>query len=107
MSENRTLKGIYGEAGAAYVKDAGQVIKGDFCAITSLSDATYFSAITWGELNKSKHDHEGDGNTDIANTDALADSNATIPAGTTLFMNVTAITLTSGIGIGYHEGITT
>ena len=48
MSENRTLKGIYGEAGAAYVKDAGQVIKGDFCAITSLSDATYFSAITWG-----------------------------------------------------------
>ena len=31
----------------------------------------------------------------------------TLPAGTTLFMNVTAITLTSGIGIGYHEGATT
>ena len=31
----------------------------------------------------------------------------TLPAGTTLFMNVTAIQLTSGIGIGYHEGITT
>lgn len=31
----------------------------------------------------------------------------TLPAGTTLFMNVTAITLTSGIGIGYHEGVTT
>jgi len=31
----------------------------------------------------------------------------TVPAGTTLFMNVTAITLTSGIGIGYHEGVTT
>jgi len=31
----------------------------------------------------------------------------TISAGTTLFMNVTAITLTSGIGIGYHEGVTT
>ena len=27
----------------------------------------------------------------------------TLPAGTTLFMNVTAITLTSGIGIGYKE----
>ena len=27
----------------------------------------------------------------------------TLPAGTTLFMNVTAITLTSGIGIGYQE----
>jgi len=31
----------------------------------------------------------------------------TLPAGTTLFMNITAITLTSGIGIGYHEGATT
>jgi len=31
----------------------------------------------------------------------------TLPAGTTLFMNVTAITLTSGIGIGYSEGPTT
>ncbi len=31
----------------------------------------------------------------------------TLPAGTTLFMNVTASTLTSGIGIGYHEGVTT
>ena len=31
----------------------------------------------------------------------------TLPAGTTLFMNVTAITLTSGVGIGYHEGVTT
>jgi len=31
----------------------------------------------------------------------------TLPAGTTLFMNVTAITLTSGIGVGYNEGPTT
>jgi len=27
----------------------------------------------------------------------------TLPAGSTLFMNITAITLTSGIGIGYKE----
>jgi len=31
----------------------------------------------------------------------------TLPAGTTLFMNVTQIQLSSGIGIGYHEGPTT
>tara|TARA_R100001460_G_scaffold5697_4_gene15553 strand:- start:11191 stop:11466 length:276 start_codon:yes stop_codon:yes gene_type:complete len=31
----------------------------------------------------------------------------TLPAGTTLFMNVTSIQLSSGIGIGYHEGATT
>jgi hypothetical protein len=31
----------------------------------------------------------------------------TLPAGTTLFMNITAITITSGVGVGYHEGPTT
>ena len=31
----------------------------------------------------------------------------TMPAGTTLFLNVTAITLSSGVGIGYGEGLTT
>ena len=31
----------------------------------------------------------------------------TMPAGTTLFMNITQIQLTSGVGIGYHEGVTT
>ena len=67
-----------------------------------MSDATYFSAITWGELNKSKHDHEGDGNTDIANTDALADSNATIPAGTTIYGQITGFTLGAGRVIAYN-----
>ena len=45
----------------------------------------------------------------ITVADATGESalQTTIPAGTTLFMNVTAITLTSGIGIGYHEGVTT
>lgn len=31
----------------------------------------------------------------------------TMVAGTTLFMNITQIQLTSGVGIGYHEGVTT
>ena len=45
----------------------------------------------------------------ITVADATGESalQTTLPAGTTLFMNVTAITLTSGIGIGYSEGITT
>ena len=45
----------------------------------------------------------------IAVADATGESalQTTLPAGTTLFMNVTAITLTSGIGIGYSEGIIT
>ena len=44
------------------------------------------------------------GSTDATGESALQ---TTLPAGTTLFMNITAITLTSGIGIGYHEGPTT
>jgi hypothetical protein len=45
----------------------------------------------------------------ITVADATGESalETTLIAGTTLFMNVTAITLTSGIGIGYHEGPTT
>jgi hypothetical protein len=97
MAENRTLKGIYGEAGAAYVKDASQAITGNFCAITSLDNATYFSAITWGELNKSQVD-----GTAISNTDALADSNATIPAGTTIYGQITGFTLGAGRVIAYN-----
>tara|TARA_R100001015_G_C4562991_1_gene122492 strand:+ start:15 stop:290 length:276 start_codon:yes stop_codon:yes gene_type:complete len=45
----------------------------------------------------------------ITVADATGESalQTTLPAGTTLFMNVTQIQLTSGIGIGYHEGLTT
>ena len=45
----------------------------------------------------------------ITVADATGESalHTTLPAGTTLFMNVTQIQLTSGIGIGYAEGATT
>ena len=41
----------------------------------------------------------------ITVADATGESalQTTLPAGTTLFMRITAITLTSGIGIGYTE----
>ena len=47
-------------------------------------------------------------NITIGNASGAADTNpnklhTTIPAGTTLFMRVTGITLSSGIGIGYME----
>tara|TARA_R100000734_G_C3255950_1_gene56052 strand:- start:9 stop:287 length:279 start_codon:yes stop_codon:yes gene_type:complete len=40
----------------------------------------------------------------IANATGDTILQTTIPAGTTLFMNITAITLASGIGVGYDEG---
>jgi len=36
----------------------------------------------------------------VTNVTALQ---TTVPAGTTLFMNITAMTLTGGIGVGYKE----
>lgn len=43
----------------------------------------------------------------VANASGESALHTTMVAGTTLFMNVTAITLTSGVGIGYWEGVTT
>ena len=45
----------------------------------------------------------------ITVADATGDSalQTTLPAGTTLFMNITQIQLTSGVGVGYSEGATT
>ena len=39
----------------------------------------------------------------VANATGESALHTTLPAGTTLFMNVTAITLTSGVGIGFQE----
>ena len=46
---------------------------------------------------------------DISAADAAGESalQTTLPAGTTLFMNVNSLTLTSGIAICYDEGPTT
>jgi hypothetical protein len=41
----------------------------------------------------------------VANATGESALQTTIPAGTTLFMNVTAITLTSGVGVGYRDDI--
>jgi len=41
----------------------------------------------------------------VANATGEAALQTTLPAGTTLFMNITAITLTSGVGIGYRDDI--
>ena len=42
----------------------------------------------------------------VANATGESALQTTLPAGTTLFMNVTAITLTSGVGIGFQEAPT-
>ena len=43
----------------------------------------------------------------VADAEGEAALQTTLAAGTTLFMNITQIQLTSGVGIGYSEGATT
>ena len=45
------------------------------------------------------------GNATTAAGSAIANLQTTIPAGVTLFLNVTAITLTSGVALCYYEDI--
>jgi hypothetical protein len=45
------------------------------------------------------------GNATTAAGSAIANLQTTIPAGVTIFLNVTAITLTSGVALCYYEDI--
>tara|TARA_R110002020_G_scaffold29669_2_gene93695 strand:- start:144 stop:440 length:297 start_codon:yes stop_codon:yes gene_type:complete len=96
MATNNIEKQSFGEAGAAYVKDAAATATGQFCAITSLDDATYLSAITWPEMNK-----HTDGSA-IGYTATIADSAATIPKGVTIYGQITSFTLGAGRVIAYN-----
>tara|TARA_R110002051_G_scaffold299289_1_gene366419 strand:+ start:435 stop:719 length:285 start_codon:yes stop_codon:yes gene_type:complete len=42
-------------------------------------------------------------NATTATGSAIANLNTTMAAGTTIFLNITAITLTSGVGLCYYE----
>tara|TARA_R100001082_G_scaffold89166_2_gene55652 strand:- start:372 stop:668 length:297 start_codon:yes stop_codon:yes gene_type:complete len=97
MATNNIEKQSFGQAGALYLKDASVAVTGQYCAITSLDDATYFSAITWDELNKNS-----DG-TDITGADTFAHSSATIPKGVTIYGQITGFTLGAGRVIAYNQ----
>jgi len=95
MATNNVEKQSFGEAGAAYVDDT-DAITGQFCAITSLDDATYFSALTWPELGK-----HIDG-TAITDHVAITGSGNTIPKGVTIYGQITSFTLGAGRAIAYN-----
>ena len=96
VSSSNIQKQSFGESGCAYVKDAAATIDGQFCAITSLDDATYFSALTCPEINKHR-----DG-TAVAYSATIADSAATIPKGVTIYGQITSFTLGAGRLIAYN-----
>jgi hypothetical protein len=89
-------KQSFGEAGAAHVNNALPVT-GQFCAITSLDDATFFSALTWPEINKHR-----DGSANSTGTDDLLTASETIPKGITIYGQITGFQLGAGRVIAYN-----
>lgn len=77
-----------GKKGTTYIINSSAVSSVDFYAIQFVTESV-ISAITVSNLDGSSN-----------NPSALQ---TTIPAGTVLFMNITAITLTSGVAVGYQN----
>tara|TARA_R110002020_G_scaffold226447_1_gene436881 strand:- start:1480 stop:1776 length:297 start_codon:yes stop_codon:yes gene_type:complete len=96
MATNNVEKQSFGEAGAAYVTGTTGVT-GEFCAITSLDDATFFSALTWAELNRHR-----DGSVNSTGTDGLITASETIPKGVTIYGQITGFTLGAGRVLAYN-----
>ena len=96
MATNNVEKQSFGEAGGAYVTGTAAVT-GQFCAITSLDDATFFSALTWPEINKHR-----DGSANSTGTDDLLTASETIPKGITIYGQITGFQLGAGRVIAYN-----
>jgi hypothetical protein len=97
MAENRTLKGIYGEAGATVISGTESVTK-DICAIQVLDAAVLdgqTGATNWPELTDS-----GVGAAMLARTDD--DNGVTLDAGVIIYGQFKKVKLRSGTVICYH-----
>ena len=81
MATNNIEKQSFGEAGAVF-ESGTTAVAGEFCAILVV-EAAVFSALTWPELT-------GDAMTSV-----------TIPAGVTIYGQITAFTLSSGKVLAY------
>jgi hypothetical protein len=101
MAENRTLKGIYGEAGAVFENGTTE-ITGEFCAITIIADAQFHTLI-WPELTDNGEDGGvvHDDRKLAEDTDTGVTDPQTVPAGVTLYGQISKFKLFSGAVIAY------
>ena len=102
MAENRTLKGIYGEAGAVFENTAGVAHTDDFCAITVIADAQFHTLI-WPELTDNGQDGGVvyDDRMLAEDTDTSATDPQTVPAGITIYGQISKFQLFSGAVLAY------
>ena len=90
MAENRTLKGIYGEAGAT-MRSGTESIEKDICAILVIEAAVLDATGTiWAEL------------TDTGVGAKALKGAVSLPAGITIYGQISKVTLDSGTVLCYH-----
>ena len=88
----RIFKGVYGENGGIFHDGSmSGTESGEFCAIQIIK-ATKFHTLTWPELS-------GD---NIANT--TSGSAVTVPAGVTIYGQITTFRIHSGTVMAYKSG---
>ena len=83
-SDNTLLLEMLGKGGANNIFTTAAQTGKDYYAIHFIQESV-ISSIT------------------VANADGDSNLQTTIPAGTTIFLRITAITLSSGLAIGYRE----
>tara|TARA_A100000171_G_C2028458_1_gene94610 strand:- start:294 stop:581 length:288 start_codon:yes stop_codon:yes gene_type:complete len=83
-SDNTLLLEMLGKGGANNIFTTSAQTGKDYYAIHFIQESV-ISSIT------------------VANADGDSNLQTTIPAGTTIFLRITAITLSSGLAIGYRE----
>ena len=92
MATNNIEKQSFGQAGATF--EAGtQGHTGDYCALLIIEDAT-FTVLTWPELNTK--------NGVALSPAADAITGVVIPAGVTIYGQISAFTLSDGAVLAYH-----
>jgi len=74
----------------------------DVIATTAMTSKNYY-AIHFPVISTISAITAANATTDTGS--AIANLLTTVPAGTTIFLNVTAITLSSGVALCYHEDI--
>lgn len=96
MATNNIDKQSFGQAGATFEAGTGGygvAHVGEYCALLIISDAT-FTTLTWPELNTK------DGAAVTPDADAI--TGVVIPAGVTIYGQISAFTISAGAVLAYH-----
>ena len=104
MATSNIDKQSFGQAGAIFENTAGVAHTGEFCAITIIAEAQ-FHTLLWAELTDNSEDggvvHDDRRLAEDTNTSATDPQ--TVPAGVTIYGQITKFQLFGGAVIAYKS----